>query len=276
MEKHNLLNLNYTEEDGIFYVKDHAAKSVHRAIQLDKFKEMKFDIIIASMPQHIEPFQRLVKLHQPQAKFVFQIGNAWNAPAGVKNVLCSTKPRKTNTNTIFYHQEFDLGIFKYEPPTVHNVVNSYIHYMKKESFLHNVIADLPGWTGTAYGAGMTQSLHGSEEVANAMRDSSFTWHYKPGGDGFGHTIYSSYACGRPALIYKGHYKGCAAEELFIDGATCIDTSIRTGEEIVKALKYYSKPEEHARMCEQAHRRFRECVNFDQEAVAIKAWLENLQ
>lgn len=269
-------NLHYTVEDGIYYIKDIGFNTIHRAVRLEKFKEMDFDIIISSIPQHIPLYNRLISQFQPKAKHVFQVGNAWSHLPGVQNILCSTAPFATNQNIVFYHQEFDLGVFSYELPKFHNVVHSYVHYMKRAAELPRTVSQLPGWVCQSYGAGHSEQLAGHEAVAGAMKRSAFTWHFKPEGDGYGHTIHSSYACGRPALIWGSHYKGKLASELFIDGVTCIDMEKRTPDQQLEALKHHSQPEEHNKMCEAAHDRFKEVVSFDEEAEKIKVFMENLR
>src|SRR5690606_23370721 len=128
-------NLHYRVEDGIYYINDVTYRTTHRAVRLDKFKEMEFDLLLSSIPQHIEPYNQLIRLFQPKAKHIFQIGNAWSKVNGVKNILASCSPAglqvDAEQHVVFYHQEFDLNTFRYEPPTFHNVVNSYVHYMKK-------------------------------------------------------------------------------------------------------------------------------------------------
>ena len=270
-------NLHYTVEDGVYYIKDLTYGTTHRGVRLEKFKEMDFDILISSIPQHIDPFNRLIQGFQPGAKHIFQVGNRWTSMPGVQNVMASTAPFNVRgLNAIFYHQEFNLETYKYVPPTFHNVVNSYVHYMKKPQLMQKVISSLPGWVATTYGAGMQLQLQGAQAVADTMRNSAFTWHFKPGGDGFGHVLYGTYACGRPSLVYGQHYRGCGANSLLVDGVTCIDTSIRTGAEIVQALELFSTPEKHAQMCQAAYDRFRQVVNFDAEFEQIKSFLENLR
>jgi hypothetical protein len=219
-------NLHYTVEDGIYYIHDPVHKSNHRAITLDRFKGMKFDVVLSSIPQHIGPFNELIAKFQPGAKHIFQVGNAWGHQSGVKNILASTSPFPVpaGVNVCYYHQEFDLDIFQYEPPQFHNVVNSYIHYMKNPELMDQYAAHFPGWQWTRFGAGMDLAILGCSGVANAMKRSAFTWHYKPEGDGFGHSLFSSYACGRPAIIQAQFYNGKLARALLSDGITCIDMS----------------------------------------------------
>ena len=95
----------------------------------------------------------------------------------------------SGVNVVNYHQEFDLeDHFRYEPPTFHNVVHSYVHYMKETHVMDAVASSplLPGWVWRRYGAGMEQSIQHAKGVGEAMRDSGWTWHYKPEGDGYGH------------------------------------------------------------------------------------------
>ena len=269
-------NLHYVIEDGIYYIQDLTYNTTHRAVRLDKFKNMEFDILLSSIPQHVAPYNQLLATFQPKAKHIFQIGNRWNSPGGVNNVMASCAPFRNGKNTIFYHQEFDLNIFKYEPPKFHNIVHSYIHYMKHPHLMTNIVGSIPGWVSAMHGAGMQYQLNGADAVADGMKRSAFTWHYKPGGDGFGHVIFSSYACGRPALIWRKHYQCCKADALFQDGITCIDTSIRNPQDVIKQLKRHSEPEEHAKMCEATYNRFKQVVDFDAEFEEIKKFLERLQ
>lgn len=271
-------NLHYTVEDGIYYIRDPAHKSNHRAITLDRFKGMKFDVVLSSIPQHIGPFNKLIAKFQPGAKHIFQVGNAWGHQGGVKNILASTSPFPVpaGVNVCYYHQEFDLDIFQYEPPQFHNVVNSYIHYMKNPELMDQYAAHFPGWQWTRFGAGMDLAILGCSGVANAMKRSAFTWHYKPEGDGFGYSIHNTYACGRPAIIQAQFYNGKLAGALLSDGITCIDISKRSFSENVSMIKRCSQPDQHIEMCEAAYRRFTQVVNFDHEFERkIKPFLERL-
>ncbi len=273
-------NLNFTVEDGIYYIKNPVYDTVHRAITLEKFKNTHFDIILSSVPAHIPRFNNLIANFQPHAKHIFQVGNAWGHLPGVKNILASTAPFAvpSDINVVNYHQEFDLDTFKYEPPKFHNVVHSYIHYMQSPHLMNSIASSplLGGWTWMQYGAGMGQSIPDARGMADAYRRSAFTFHFKPEGDGFGHTLFSSFACGRPPLVWANFYQGKAAAPLLLDQQTCIDASRYPLHDLASLLKKFSEPEEHLRMCEAAHKRFKEVVDFDQEEIKIRKFLENLQ
>jgi len=272
------LNKNFRVEDGIYYVNDATKDKVNRGITLDKFKELEFDIVISSIPQHIGPFNRLIQQFQPRAKHIFQVGNAWGHLPGVQNILASAAPFPVtpDINACFYHQEFDLNTFSYEPPKVHNVVNSYIHWMNNKELMNQYASRVPDWRWTSYGAGMEDHIVKTKDLAQAMKDSAFTWHYKPEGDGYGHVIHNTFACGRPAIIWAPFYNTKLASQLLIDQQTCIDISSRPIQQNMKLIRRFSQPEEHARMCENAHKRFQEVVNFDQEEAQIRTFLENLR
>lgn len=270
-------NLHIDGSDGIYSVWDPTYKISYKAITLEAFKDTQFDIVLSSIPQHIPMYNKLITQYQPSAKHIFQIGNRWSQAAGIKNIMASTSHFNSSVNTVFYHQEFDLNIFKYEEPIFHNTVGSYVHYMKDPGTMENVKSLLPGWQFTRYGAGAVP-LQGVDTVANTMRNSSFTWHNKPGGDGFGHVIFSTYACGRPAIVWGNQYTNCLASKLFTHGETCIDASelfSSSDSEISKLLQYYGEPERHKAMCENAYNRFKEVVNFDEDFKKIKKFLERL-
>jgi len=278
LPEHERKNLRYTVEDGVYYVYDMVYKSTHRAITLEKFKNMDFDILLASMPQHIQPYHNLIQLYQPKAKHIFQIGNAWGMQQGAVNIMSSTASFETppGVNAVFYHQEFDTNLFSYQAPDFHNVVHSYVHYMRHPELMDQIVTLLPGWKFTRYGAGMTDNIMQISDMAAAMKRSAFTWHYKPEGDGFGHSIHNSYACGRPAIIWGPHYRGKLAGELLQDGITCIDAHGKSPQQLAASLQAWSMPGPHELMCVNAHRRFQQVVNFDTEFESIKQFLNRLR
>lgn len=277
LPKSAVLNDSYTFEDGIYYVMDPSKDKVQRAVTLDKFKDIEFDIVVSSMPAHISPFNRLIQLYQPKAKHIFQVGNAWGRQKGVRNILSSTAPFSVpgDINVVFYHQEFDLDVYKYTSPTVSTQVNSYIHYMKEMDLLQRYKQVLDSWQFKTYGAGMEDNAHGSQQMADIMAASGWTWHVKPGGDGYGHVIHNSYACGRPTIIKTNYYKNQIGDELLEDQVTCIDISRRSVYENTALLNKLSQPEEHVRLCENAYKRFCDVVDFDEEQKEIEQFLERL-
>jgi hypothetical protein len=279
LEQVTCVNLHYQIEDGIYYVVDNTKNGVvQKAITLDKFKDTKFDILLCSLPQHIPIFNELITRYQPTAKLIFQVGNAWGYQSGVNNILASTASfsAPSNINTCFYHQEFDLNTFRYTEPTSRTTVNSYIHYMQRVDLIQQYQQLLPQWNFNCFGAGMSHNIAKTCDLATTMRDSAFTWHYKPEGDGFGHVLYDTYACGRPAIIWVPFYQGKSAQALLEDQITCIDISKNSITQNISLLQKYSQPDEHNKICENAYKRFQQVVNFDQEEVVIRQFLSNLR
>lgn len=273
------VNKEYTVKDGIYYVADTSKDDVfQRAVTLDKFKDMRFDIVISSIPQHIPIYNQLISLYQPQAKHIFQVGNSWGHQPTVKNILASTSPFPVplDVNIVFYHQEFDLGMFSYEAPTNASQVSSFIHYMRNPETLNLYKSTLSDWKFFTYGAGMEKCLYKTSDVANVMKNSGWTWHWKPEGDGFGFIVHNSFACGRPLIVNKNHYKGKLAESLLEDQVTCIDISTRSIRDNCLLLRKYSQPEEHQAICKRVKQRFDQVVNYDQEEQNIRQFIGNLK
>jgi len=276
--KNELPNLLLTDEgDGIYLVDDKGFASTYKAITLPKFQEMKFGIVVSSIPAHIGPFNRLIQECQPGCKHIFQIGNAWGHQGGVNNVLASTAGFHLphNTKVCYYHQEFDQELFKYTPPTTSTAINSYIHYMKAPELFRQVMKFLPGWESNRYGAGMDRALAGAVEVAPEIIKSGWTWHYKPEGDGYGHTLFSSYACGRPAVIARHFYTSKLGNELLEDDVTCINIDGLSARQVADKLLYWSEPTRHATMCAAAYKRFCDVVDFGKEGEKIERFVRNL-
>ncbi len=276
------LNARYTEEDGVFYIANPTKDgNIQRGITLDRFRATKFDILISSIPQHIEPFNRLIVESQPHAKHIFQVGNAWGHLPGVQNILASTAPFPvpSGINTCFYHQEFDTSIFSWEPPTVIKRVNSYIHWMRDKYFFDGIsqMGGMKDWVFRSYGAGMEETIAETSKIAATMKASGFTYHYKPEGDGYGHILHNSFACGRPVIINTSHYQGKLGEGLLENGSTCIDLRrYATVGTVSQALEFFGQPEEHEKMCENVRKKFNQIVNFDYEFEHIlKPFLERL-
>jgi hypothetical protein len=116
----------------------------------------------------------------------------------------------------------------------------------------------------------------TDKQAEKMRESGWTWHYKPEGDGYGYAPHRACATGRPLIVWASAYRDKLAGQLMDDMVTCVDISRRSTEESIKILGRLSNPEEHNRMAEAAHSRFKDVVDFDREFANIKGFLENLR
>jgi hypothetical protein len=272
-------------QEGACWVLDPGGQSMHRACTLQFFKDNPFDVLIASIPAHIKPFAELIRLYQPNAKLVFQVGNNWNFDEleGM-NVLASTMPRpvKPNCNAIFYHQEIDLKEFY--PTTVepNRNIYSFVNIQQNTGIGWDDFIRLEKMTiGSGFiwksfgGQCRDGSMHGDRELANKMRQAMMIYHVKPGGDGFGHVIHDAYAVGRPIITRRSHYANQPGGALMVPG-TCIDLDEYSLPEVKNVLhRLASAPDLLIEMGKKARARFDELVRYDEEAEAIKVWLENL-
>jgi len=265
------LNGESVKDGKIYKIYSPQGNFTHKAITFDTFKSMKFDYIVGTHPLH-ECWEGLLQ-YQPQAKFIMQLGNE-NQVTDKKNVLSSvwmTKP-KEGQNYCFYHQEFPVDDFKYEPPTNHTLIRSFVHLQPEKETFDIYKSNLKEFQMEAYGMGT--ELGPSINIAQQMRESAFGWHIKPA-DGYGHILHNWFACGRPVII-RGNYYLCKTGGLLLeDGKTCIDLDKHEFQENLNMIRYWSLPDNHKEMCENVYRKFKEVCDFDKEEETIKTFLSNI-
>jgi hypothetical protein len=271
-------------QDGAFLVLDPGGRSGHAACTLDFFKRHDFDYVIASIPQHVSLYKKLIELYSPGAKLIVQMGNNWNLQHYKgHNVLASIALQPADdVNVHFYHQEFDLDMFsavKCKPTKkIFSFVNiiqdtgiGWQDYNQLKEALEPKEYQVMAFGGQCPDGNMT----GPFELSQAIQAAQFVFHVKPGGDGFGHIIHNAYAMGRPVITRPSHYRGQLAEQLLVPG-TFIDLDRYGPYEVVNIIEQLTNdPAELARMGQRAADRFKEVVNYDAEAAAIKTWLQTL-
>jgi hypothetical protein len=268
------------------------ADSVHHLVTLDQARDLRPDIVISSLAHNHDGFARFAS--EVGATFGLQVGNVrfsaadmaedrWDLAAfGLVSGFLPVEPPKPH---VVYHQEFSLTDFAPVPPPRENP-------LRVSSFVQCYPQDKPSyewWQGTAqrapefawscYGAygeaPLDQYAAGNIDhcagVAKSMQASDIAWHAKRWSDGYGHVIHNWFAIGRPVFGFESYYRDQMAGPLWKDGETSIDIGRRSPEEIVAELRRLrDDPERHLRMCEAAAARFREVVNFDEEAERIRA------
>jgi len=278
------LNANRWVEDGIYYIQDAAEGYERKAVTFDKFFEMDWDIIIASVPQHLLPYQKLIADFKPKAKLIYQMGNEFfPIDFGLaSNILSSTAPFSvpSGVNAVFYHQEFDLDVFKYTPPQHTKKIKSYLNWQCKTAdygLWQMYKSGLPDFEFIEHGTGGEHGvITGTKHLAESMAGADFIWHCKPGGDGFGHIIHNAFACGRPVIGRFSHYKGKLAWGLLEDGLTGLDLDKGTMEQNIRGIGRLAEEKRHIEMCGESYKRFCDIVDFDKEEKEIRVFLENLQ
>jgi hypothetical protein len=142
--------------DGIFICHDIDSGTHNKAMTFETFMYFPFDIIIASLPYHIEPFKKLCDIHPNKPKLIYQIGNAWTVEAGLaKNVMASAiiNDVPSDIHFISYHQEFDTNIYKPDGnvnpeqkiASFVNVFNMQSHFAADWQLFQDVEKQMPDW-----------------------------------------------------------------------------------------------------------------------------------
>lgn len=271
------------QAEGIYMVIEPGGLSAHKAATLDYFINNRFDYVIASIPAHVDVFKALIAKYQPHCKLIIQMGNNWNIENYKgENVLASIAPQPApGVNAMYYHQEFDLEVFRPTPCTATKKIYSFVNVIENTGIGWEDYQQLkrlkPDFEFRAYGGQCPDgSTTGPHETAAKMREAQFIFHVKPGGDGFGHVIHNAYAVGRPVLTRPSHYKNQLAEQLLVPG-TFIDLDRYGPGEVKNIITRLSQDPVHLKqMGQRAADRFREVVNYTKEAAAIKDWLNGLQ
>lgn len=267
-------------ESNIYHMWDPGHDYYQKAITLETFKDMRFDLILPTIESHEAPYKALRDAFQPQAAIVSQMGNT-----GQKSILqhvMHTTPynAQPGQNTLFYHQEIDTNLYKYVEPNpntknIYSVVNCFPRpeiYNTYKSLITNV-----NWK--AYGGGCPDgSLMGAKGVAKAMQESNLGWHCKPM-SGYGHSSMGWFYSGRPVVTTMSDVRAWTSSirglEYWEPGVTCINIEEPSVENNCRAIRQALIPENNIRLCENAKRRFHEIINYDQEEQNVRKFLERI-
>lgn len=277
---------DYTLVDGVYKIYEAGHDFTQNAITLDTFFSLPIDIVIATIPEHIESFKRLCNEHPNHPKLIYQIGNAWPVEAGLApNIMASAKIANvpSNINFVEYHQEFDLNIFKPAPPVDTKNIYSFINclntasiYAEDWQLFQKLEQLMPDWVWRSYGGSCRDGqANGQLEVAQMMSQSRFVWHTKAFGDGYGHVLHNSAAVARPTITKRQYYIGKMGESLMVDGVTCIAIDNLGTDEIINKINYYNEQGRYCQMVQNVADNFREVVNFDLDTARIKTFLDKL-
>lgn len=278
---------DYVSDDGIYNIWEPGHEFFQHAITYEKFMRTEFDIVIATVPEHIESFKRLCAEHPSKPKMIYQIGNAWPVEAGTApNIMASAKISgvPANINFIEYHQEFDTSIFcqddSIEPAknvfSFINCLNTASIYAHDWPLFEQCEKLMPNWVWSTFGGSCRDGeANGQREVAKRMKQARFIWHVKAGGDGYGHVLHSAMAVGRPLIVKRDYYIGKLAEPLLIDGETCIAIDNLGPQEIVNKIEYYSDDSRYIVICNKSYTAFKTFVDFDKEELALRDFMQKL-
>lgn len=249
-------------------------------LTLEQFKEMDIDIVIATIPAHIQPYKRLISQYKPNAKFIYQMGNiGWHKEVPwdqVDNLMASVKPFEVpeNKNVVFYRQEFDLDIFRPQHLIPNKTITSFVNCLPEPEKYGQLKAALPEYLFNAFGGSCPDgSVVDISTIATFMNVSKFGYHNKPYGDGYGHVIHNWFACGIPIIVNMKDYEDKLAGELLEDGVTCINLDLGV-ENTVKRVRNMCDLE-YLDMQNHVINRFQEVVNFRQDAENVKDFISKL-
>ena len=276
-DQYKNLNGDFTIEDGIYNVYDPVHEIHQKAITLEKFKEMPIDIVISSIPAHDESFARLIREFKPNAKHIAHMGNIYQTTT-VKNVMCSTVPYPTppDQNVVFYHQEYSLDVFKYEKPLNTRKIVNFVNLHPAGDIYNQLKNALPDFEFKSYGAGCPDgTITGIKNIAKIMSESTFGFHVKPGGDGFGHILWNWAFCGRPIITNFSDYRDKLGGILLQDGKTALDLEDRDFTANINRIVYHSQPDIHKQMCDDMYNLAKQNCDFDKEEQSIRKFLTNL-
>lgn len=264
-------------------------------VTLEEFKNTKFDALLCSVPQHVPMWIKLRDLYQPQAKLIFQVGNTWafDNSFPIKNILASAAiPNLPGFNTVTYHEEFDLSIFKPQDPTTNKKIYSFINclnvvdiYKKDWELFLDLEKLMPDWEFKSFGGQCRDGwFNGPQEVADKMKEATFIFNCKTNGDGYGFTLHEAAAMGRPIITRFSDYKDKLAEPL-LTSFTSVLVDNRTPSQIaeqLEALVYFTQnkdiinsPLNVESMGIAISKAFTENVDFDKEEVLIRDFLSKL-
>lgn len=274
--------LNPVGEDGEFYFMTPGDNWISRACTLDYFKRNKFDILIATVPQHIPLFQKLIEDFQPEAKLIFQVGNQWEFDRPGLNVLASVRPKPVqHANAIFYHQEFPLDVFTYTPPEPTKKIYSFVNCLARdagEADFRALEKSAPDYEFKSYGHVCRDGfIAGDIALAEKMREAQVFFHVKRPLDGFGHVIHNAYAMGRPVIGRRQYSMSGLAGELLISPDTFLDLDSVTRSHVMAVIDEWTRdPIALRQVGDVVHQRFVDAVNFDEDAERVRVWLEDLR
>lgn len=263
-----------------------------KLLTLEQARDLRPDIVIASVAHNHEGLHRFAS--EVGATFGLQLGNVRFSTIDMAEdrwdlarfgLVTTMLPAPVPVPNVVYHQEFSLADFRHEAPAPHDslVVSSFVNCFAENergyAQFRETAALRPGYDWRVYGSygsvaedeyarGNINTCRG---VADAMLASDVAWHTKQWSDGFGHVIHNWFAVGRPVLGYEWYYRTQLAGPLWQEGVTSFDLTDRNPYEAMALLDRLAQDDElRARMGDAAAARFREVVNYEAEAEAIRA------
>jgi len=277
---------------GLFQRYDAGHDRHQTLITLAEARDFRPDIVISTLAHNHEGFARFAS--EVGATFGLQLGNVRFSPIDMAEdrwdlaafgLVSSILPAPVDKPHVIYHQEFDLHDFRPEPIEVHDPLRiaSFVQCFPENERTYALFTEAarlnPQHDWRVYGSygacALDQYAAGNIDkcslIGEEMRQHDLAWHGKQWSDGFGHVIHNWFSVGRPVIGYESYYRDQLAGPLWQEGVTSFDITGKTAHEVGNLLSELQRePERIVRMGENAAKRFREIVNFDEEEQAIRA------
>jgi len=262
---------------------------VMKMLTMAQARDMKPDIVIASLTENETGLHGFAK--EIGAKFGIQVGNqdTENRYDLLDFALFSTtRWAYPWVPYVTYRQEFSLDDFRFEyPPSERDYVGTWVQAMPTGDpvaydFFMRLARALPDLRFRYHGhVGPVDDFWGGNvvtttEVADQMRTAGVGLHIKTWSDGYGHVIHNLFSVGKPVVATASYYHNKLAAPLFVEGETSWDLQRHTFEESVDFIRRLTVDDElHERMSRASAERFTEIVNFDAEAIEIRAMFDKV-
>jgi hypothetical protein len=266
---------------------------VHRMVTLEQARSTRWDVILASLPDNERGFSKL-RTETGSGAYGVQIGNNGQIPQVEWNladfglVSSTLNGEAIPKPYLIYRQEFSLDDFRHELSTGRDVASFIQCFAENKSFYAEFLTYARDYSAEfdwkVYGAYGTHpvdefaagNLESTPKVAEAMRATRTAWHAKWWGDGFGHVIHNLGATGTPIVGPIAYYQDKLAGEWMEEGVTVFDTASRNRGDVAQLLRRLRDDDDfYAETSTRLATRFREVVNFDQDAERIKTLLESV-
>jgi len=250
---------------------------VFKMVTVDQSYDIGFDWVISSVPGNQLGFAQFAG--RVSAKAGVQIGNnehtlAWDL---AEVILDSTSthhvPVGNESKYVSYDQEIDMRLYGrdyYIGPDA-GPISSLLLIWHNDApglkFFRDVASYFPDDRFKLYGqAG--QELFNNTSVATEMARSSAIYHAKKIGDGWGHTIHSAMAMGKPVISNNSYYTGQRAARLLENNPGVLDIAGMDVKTVVERIKNIDKDGLWMFMGELNRKRFSDMVDYEQDAIHI--------
>lgn len=268
------------QKNGITHIKWSNHPLVLYGITFNKFKSMKFDLIITTSWENELVLFELSKSFSNE-KFIRHIANIHELPKYATNVLLSTKTKMSNgVNWITYHPEHSEQYKPLDIKQESREINSFYNFIKSTPVDYNLFKtiknNLRDYAFKNYGLDCEYPLVLQTELYKKMQNSLFVWHTKGGGC-CGYVARQALACGKPLIVNKEYCKihQTLASDYLIDEYNCIDVNCRSVIEICNLIRKWSEPNIYEIKSNNAVNTFRDICSFEKESILIKEWILSL-